>query len=41
VKPEPVPTPGPPIRRKEPVNFYDERDRCLQVDIILKIKFVL
>nr|CAD2198470.1 unnamed protein product [Meloidogyne enterolobii] len=30
VKPEPVPTPGPPIRRKEPVNFYDERDRCLQ-----------
>uniref|UniRef100_A0A914H1V6 Calpain catalytic domain-containing protein n=1 Tax=Globodera rostochiensis TaxID=31243 RepID=A0A914H1V6_GLORO len=30
VKPEPMPTPGPPIRRKEPVNFYDERDRCLQ-----------
>uniref|UniRef100_A0A1I8BII2 Calpain catalytic domain-containing protein n=1 Tax=Meloidogyne hapla TaxID=6305 RepID=A0A1I8BII2_MELHA len=30
VKPEPVPTPGPPIRRKEPVSFYDERDRCLE-----------
>ncbi|KAI1724393.1 calpain family cysteine protease domain-containing protein [Ditylenchus destructor] len=30
VKPEPIPTPGPPIRKGEPINFYEERDKCLQ-----------
>ncbi|CAD5234502.1 unnamed protein product [Bursaphelenchus xylophilus] len=30
IKPEPVPTPGPPVRRGEAVDFYAERERCLQ-----------
>lgn len=31
MKPEPIPTPGPPIRKGDPINFYDERDKCLKV----------
>lgn len=31
VRPEPIPTPGPPIRRGVVVNFYEERDKCLKV----------
>lgn len=30
IKPEPTPTPGPPVRRGEAIDFYAERDRCLK-----------
>lgn len=33
VKPDPVPTPGPPIRTGQAVDFYAERDRCLKVNM--------
>ncbi|KAI6244122.1 Calpain family cysteine protease [Aphelenchoides fujianensis] len=36
VKPEPVPTPGPPIRRGDALDFYAERDRCLKEKVLFE-----